>query len=964
MKLVSWNVNGIRAAWNHGLSAFLDSFDADIYCFQETKTDEAIPEVQIDGYYAYWSFCQRKKGYSGTLCLTKFKPIHVSYTLGDDSFDAEGRIITLEYPDFFLVNCYVPNSQHSKYRADYRSEWDLFLLSHLCELKYRKPTIVCGDFNVPISDEDIYAESKWVGLNAEGFQSAERENLLQIIEVGFLDSYRLVNPEETGKYTWWSNRRGKRSENRGWRLDYFLVSDKLANITRESSMCTEIMGSDHCPIFLEIDLPPQGETIMSQYALRETAYTYHDLVQMQKDPPFLDYIKRTDMTGIWNSIDWEAAEKRLATMQMALAKSAYSHDWDLITKWQKNIVYSLDAKVLAVRHVCSRSSSAGIDCIKWTTPHEKMSAALSLTAKGYRAMPSRLLLVKSKNGKQRRIHLETYYDCAMQTLYAYALDPVAESWGDRKSFAYRKGRSAFDMNEYIKSGLSGYDAPQWLFIGDVHKCYETISHEWILNHIPMAENVLREFLKAGYVFAGEMFPTDIGIGIGCTMSPIIANMVLDGLQEYVYAHLYPGDAERDYADGNLIRYADDIIITARTRDCALKIRLIVTKFLEERGLALSEEKSRIIHIADGFEFMSRRYEKRGIQVYCKPSTQSIERFMNTIRDTITGYKGSQKALIEKVNKKIDGYVSYQKVGEAEAAFRQLDVYISALLLDLCESKHPKWTREKILEKYWYIDSEGRHCYALPDKREVRVKSLADALCVDYTPVKTNMNPYIDLGYLEMRTKNRQMLNATGVYRAIWNRQDGKCHYCGRKILRDEEKSLIEVDASQTRFTARNAYVHRRCLDCSIDYIDTDVLPSSVSDVMDLLKSLDGKKKSVGQRYLPLSEFFRTCDKNSVTMTFKQIETLLGEALGATAQRKEFWYRTGFTCISQCWLDNGYEIKRLHLEGRQRVVFHLTATSKNTASVKIPEVIKYGRIPIEAKYELENYFKYIVKKYGL
>lgn len=966
MKLVSWNVNGIRAAWSHGLSAFLDNCNADIYCFQETKSCEELPQIQLNGYHAYWSFCAQSKGYSGTLCLTRYKPLNVSTDFGDTpfEFDVEGRIITLEFPDFFLVNCYVPNSQRSHLRADYREKWDTLLSIYLRQLKYRKPTIVCGDFNVPISDADIYEESKWVELNAEGFQSTERENLIQIIESGFTDTYRLLHPDERGKYTWWSNRRAKRDENRGWRLDYFLVSDKLARRVEESTMLSNVRGSDHCPIYLKIDLPPQEYEAEPSTGRNRKTYTYNDLIQMQMQYQSLAFVKRSDMTAIWNSIDWEAAEQRLATNQMALAKSAYTRDWGLIAKWQKKIVFSLDAKVLAVRHVCSTGSGTGVDCIQWNTPHEKMSAALSLTSRGYRAMPSRLLLVTSKNGKQRRIHIETYYDRAMQTLYAYALDPVAESWGDRKSFSYRKGRSAFDLNEYVKSGLSGYDAPEWLFIGDVHKCYENLSHEWILEHIPMARYVLREFLEAGYVFAGELFPTDIGVGIGCAMSPIIANMVLDGMQEYIFERLYPDGADRDYADGNLIRYADDIIVMARTEETAKKIRRIVTEFLGERGLELSEEKTHIINIADGFDYMSRTYYKRGTQVYCKPSQRAIERFMNTMRDTIQNYKGSQKALIEKLNKKIDGFVSYHKVGEAEDAFRELDVYIKALLLELCEMKHPKWSREKILEKYWYMDAEGRYCYALPDKREVRVKFLADTLYVDYVPVKTNLNPYIDTEYVEYRSESRKILNATGIYRAIWNRQDGKCHYCGRRILRDEEKALVEVDATQTKFTARHAYVHKRCLDCSIDYIDTDFLPSSITDVMELLKSLDGSRKPVGQKYLALSEFFRTCDKNSVTLTFKEIEDFLGEPLGATAQRKEFWYRTGLTCISQCWLDNGYEIKRLHLESRQRVVFHLTEHSKNTASVDIPEVIKFGRVPKEAKYELENYFQYIIKKFGL
>ena len=964
MKFISWNVNGIRSAWNHGLSSFLDSHGADIYAFQETKTDESFSSVEIEGYHAFWSFCTRRKGYSGTMCLSRQEPLNVRYDMGDSNFDTEGRIITLEFGDFFFVNCYVPNSQSSDRRYDYRNSWDLRFVQYINQLRYQKPTIVCGDFNVALTDKDIYEENKAVEQNAEGFQSTEREYLMDIVENGFVDTYRLVHPEEKDKYTWWSNRRFKRKTNSGWRLDYFLVSKKLEGKVIESTMLTDVFGSDHCPILLEMDMGHEDKPFQDPVRMSSISYTYNDLVHLQLDEYTIRQIKRTDMSGLWNSIDWEQAERNLENMQMALAKSAYIRDRRLITKWQKRIVYSLDAKLLAVRHTCNASGGAGVDCIKWTTPHEKMSAALSLNSKGYRAMPSRLVLIQSKNGKQRRIHIETYYDRAMQCLYAYSLDPIAESWGDRKSFAYRKGRSAYDMNEYIKLGLSGNDAPEWLFIADVRKCYENISHEWIMENIPMSGYVLHQFLTAGYVFGGEMFPMDVGIGIGCSISPIVANMTLDGLQDYVYERLYFSYDEIDYADGNMVRYADDILFMARTEGTARKILQYTSEFLEERGLSLSPEKSRIVNISEGFTFMSRTYYKVGTQVYARPSDAAVGRFMANVRDAIDNYTGSQQSLIDTLNRKIDGWTTYHKVSEADDAFRQMDVYISALLLKLCESKHPKWNREKILQKYWYVDAEGRHCYALPNKKEIRVKFLSDTLLIDYYAVKTKMNPYIDLDYMESRTHERQILNATGVYRAIWNRQDGRCHYCGHRILRDEEKALVEVEPVRSRFASRMAYVHKRCLYCSVDYIDTDILPTSLTEVMDLLGQLESKRKPTGNKYFALSEFFRNCEKNSVTLTFREMEDIMGDELGITSLRKEFWYRTGFSCISQCWLENGYQIKTLHLDGKRRVVFNLVEKSRNTSSVVIPEAIRYGRVPDDAKYELENYFRYIIKKYGL
>ena len=312
---------------------------------------------------------------------------------------------------------------------------------------------------------------------------------------------------------------------------------------------------------------------------------------------------RYNLRHLWESIDWDEAEQNLLKMQEALAKSAYSHDRDLITKWQKRIVYSLDAKLLAIRHVTSTSSSKGIDNVNWDTPADKMAAVFSLTSKDYEALPSRMIIIESKKGKKRRIQLGTWRDRAMQTLYAYALDPVAESWADRKSFAFRKGRSAFDLNEYIKLAFSGREAPEWVFVGDVKQCYEHISHDWVLKYIPVYKPILTEFLKAGYFLSGELFPTDEGVGIGCTLSPIIANMVLDGMQDFVYRKLHGKLEDIDYDNGNMIRYADDIIFAARTEDDAHKIAGFVEEFLALRGLELSKEKSYVTNISRGFNFI-------------------------------------------------------------------------------------------------------------------------------------------------------------------------------------------------------------------------------------------------------------------------------------------------------------------------------------------------------------------------
>ena len=1036
MKIVSWNINGIRSAWNHGLSAFLDerkniyahdrSHDstrtselkyrgpADIYAFQETRCNEPFLQAELNGYYPFWSFCEEKKGYSGTLCLTKWKPFAVSYDMTvpgeekaeDDIFELqveiEGRIITLDFGSFYFVNCYYPNSQHGRKRFDYRYNWDKAFVPYLTKLKSKKPTIVCGDFNVAISNDDIYPENKAVENGDEGFQATERENLLKLIDAGYCDSYREKHPEEIGVYSWWSNRRNKREENKGWRLDYALVSNKIAAEINESTLLTNVQGSDHCPLFLDIDISTASLTKKSRNPGNKVDYS--DVAEISKlsfiqQDEFLSRIGRNHFESFWNSIDWKTAEQNLKVMQEALAKSAYTKSPKLIKKWQDRIFNSLDAKLLAVRHVSSANGLAGVDKVKWTTSHEKMSAALALVVEDYHARPSRLVVIKGKNGKTRRIHIETYQDRAMQCLCAMALDPVAESWGDKKSFAFRKGRSSFDLNEYIRLTFSAADLvppiefwnsgamasggdnpPEWAFIGDVTQCYENISHDWIVNNIPLPKTILKEFLQAGYFFAGELFPMDSGVGIGLSLSPIIANMALDGLQEHIYNSLYGEDTRPvayidksglhitpkkrpiDYSNGNLTRYADDIVVSARSKEEAEKIQDIVKSFLKLRGLELSETKSKIINIYDGFTFMSRLYIKRDGYIYVYPSDESVERFKSDIQETIMNHVGSQQSLIDKLNRKIVGWTTYHKVEDSTDVFKQLDVYIKALLLDLCERKHPKWNRSKIFEKYWFKRSDGIMCYALSTNKSIRVRFLQDSLIIKHNQVKLSMNPYADSEYVDWRADEREAHNTTGMYRSIWERQEGKCFYCGKPMLIDQEKQLVDVDPSSRKKVGQFAYVHACCMEGSVEYINDEDLPSTAEDLADILERLSNNDRDYKRKYTPLSEYFRTNQNTTIKLKFNEIDSIIGRKLGKSATTQlSFWYRTGFGTISESWLDNGYEIKKLDIE-HKTVTFHLV--EKGTTPLEIPSAFTNSRIPEDAKYELENFFKYIEKKYGL
>lgn len=249
MKLVSWNVNGLRACMNKGFSGFLDSINADIVCLQETKMQREQVDFRFDGYEQYFNSAI-KKGYSGTAVFTRVKPLHVTYGLGSDEHDQEGRIITLEFEQNFLVNVYTPNAQRGLARLDYRMRWEDEFRAYVRKLDQEKPVIICGDMNVAHQEIDI-KNPKSNRRNA-GFSDEERGKMTTLLEAGFIDTFRVLYPDKQDAYTWWSYLFDARSRNVGWRIDYFLASERLKEHIKEASIYADVFGSDHCPVGLEI----------------------------------------------------------------------------------------------------------------------------------------------------------------------------------------------------------------------------------------------------------------------------------------------------------------------------------------------------------------------------------------------------------------------------------------------------------------------------------------------------------------------------------------------------------------------------------------------------------------------------------------------------------------------------------------------------------------------------------------
>jgi RNA-directed DNA polymerase len=669
---------------------------------------------------------------------------------------------------------------------------------------------------------------------------------------------------------------------------------------------------------------------------------------------------------MWDSTDWTELEAELLEMQRGITRAVYGRNDSARIDWQMKLVRSLSAKMLAVRHACSSLASPGVDGVKWVTSAEKMRAAISLTSKDYKASPMKMIVITPKGStKKRNIHIPTSYDRAMQVLYAFSLDPVAEGGGERKSFAFRKGRSMQDAHAFIMKGLTGQDAPRYIVKADVKACYASISHDWLLANVPMDTKVLFQFLKAGHVFAGEIFPPDdYGISLGSSISPILGNLSLDGMQAAIFEGLHgAASGEIDYAEGNLIRFADDCFITARSKESAAKIIDLLSNFLRPRGMKLSDEKTKVFDLTQGLDFLSRNYRSVKGVVYAAPSENAIARFEESLRDLILNYHGSQGALIEKLNQKLNGWATYHKVTDAHAAFRHIDTVVKTYLLQLCEKLHPSLPRQSVINKYFFKGYDGEYIYALKDKTDVRVIKLADVVLTEHKPISLSKNPYLDDDYLESRTSDREIQNVSGKYKAIWTRQSGKCHYCGQSILADQRKAVVARDATYFASVKNLAYIHAKCEPLDVQFIETDAPLDSENDVQAVLAGLADKSKryrSQALKFAPLAAHFLAASANKITLTFKDFEKIIGSPLCASAHKYiEYWYRRGHERISECWLANGYKLTTLELEN-QRATF--TRVDDNVAAVLPPYL--QGRIPPNCKAELDNFFAFMKSKYGL
>ena len=361
----------------------------------------------------------------------------------------------------------------------------------------------------------------------------------------------------------------------------------------------------------------------------------------------------------WEKINWKKAEASINGLQVRIAKATKDGRWNLVKRLQYLLTHSFYAKALAVRTVTENQGkrTAGIDGEIWATPAAKIKAVLFLTDKSYKAKPLRRIYIPKPGKRTKRpLSIPTMQDRAMQALYAITLSPVAETLADSTSFGFRKFRSAHDACNYAYITLRDKHSAEWILESDIKACFDNISHEWLVENIPMDKSVLRQFLKCGFVFNRHLFPSDRGTPQGGVISPILANMTLDGIEKMLAEKFWKCPRGRIHKPScnkrkvNLTSYADDLVIIADSIEIALVIKEMLTDFLKVRGLELSEEKTKIIHINEGFQFLGWTFRKFHGKLLVKPSKESIKRLNDKVGSVIREAKAwTQDNLIRKIN---------------------------------------------------------------------------------------------------------------------------------------------------------------------------------------------------------------------------------------------------------------------------------------------------------------------------
>ena len=527
----------------------------------------------------------------------------------------------------------------------------------------------------------------------------------------------------------------------------------------------------------------------------------------------------------WEEIDWQKARAYVKKLQMRIVKAQKEGHYSKVKSLQWLLTHSFYAKALAVKRVTSNSGkrTSGVDHELWLTPQAKFIAISKLNRRGYRPQPLRRHYIPKKNGKMRPLSIPTMTDRAMQTLYKFSLEPIAETYADPNSYGFRIGRSTHDAIEQCFTDLNKGKSPEWILEGDIKGCFDHISHQWLLENIPMDTQILEKWLKCGYVETQKLFPTDEGTPQGGTISPTLMNMTLDGLERLLHDRL----PTRKKVNGkthcnkmNFVRYADDFIITGESPEFLReKVLPIVREFLTERGLQLSEKKTVITHIGEGFDFLGKNIRKYNGKLLIKPCKSAVKSFLGKVRDIIKRSKSiKQEILIRRLNPVIRGWVNNQRYVVSSKVFSTVDYEIYKCLWQWAKRRHKKKSRKWIARKYWHDIDSRQWTFSVPYENQgtegkplyCKLEYATDTKIIRFKKIVAEANPFDEYwtDYFEER-EGEKLLNSTKGREKLlttWRRQGRRCTVCG-DLITSETGFKVHTQAGKN---SRKIMVHKEC----------------------------------------------------------------------------------------------------------------------------------------------------------
>lgn len=498
----------------------------------------------------------------------------------------------------------------------------------------------------------------------------------------------------------------------------------------------------------------------------------------------------------WHAIDWRRVEQFVRTTQRRIAKATLEKDWRKVKALQRSLNHSFSARALAVRRVTENQGkrTAGVDRQLWDSPALKRAAIGRLKQqRGYRAKPLRRVYIPKSNGKERPLGIPTMLDRAMQALHLLGLEPVAETTSDPNSYGFRRNRSTADAMGQIFVCTSRKASAQWVLEADIEGCFDQINHEWLVRHVPMNKTILRKWLKAGVVHQGRLSPTEEGTPQGGIISPTLANMALNGLEGGLIEHLGArfGRSKIKGLKVNVIRYADDFVVTGSSRELLeSEIRPWIEAFLAQRGLRLSLEKTKVVYMDEGFDFLGWNFRKYKGKLLIKPSKKNVKAFYSKVRGILkTHISVKQENLIAKLNPVLRGWAQYHQPVVAKEAFSRMDSLIYWRLMRWSRRRHPNKSRSWCKSRYWQRikerDEFAATVRAEGGSRTWKLLKLADTEIVRHEKIKGEYNPFDPAWEVygeKLRTK-RMLKSMSYQYETsmLFIKQDGRCALCAEPL---------------------------------------------------------------------------------------------------------------------------------------------------------------------------------------